>query len=192
MSKITQELTKLVSQLSPHHIAWALIILFLMLLLVLGLVVGGSIAVYRADDPFTLFGLQFGPVHTGKSPFEQAIIITDKECSTLGSGWAPYPAMAGRFPVSAGQNTDISGTIKTFNVGQEDTDGEYAHTLSIEEMPAHTHMQDGSRTHNRSCSGGCSSPLGGENDQTGSAGGNQSHNNLPPYFVVNFCKKTGN
>jgi hypothetical protein len=96
-----------------------------------------------------------------RSPLEHVIVITDAECSQLGSGWKHYAAAAGRFPLGAGQNTDASGTTKTFYTGQDDREGEYVHLLSAEEMPAHTHSQDGSATHSRRCSGDCSSLVGG-------------------------------
>ena len=78
--------------------------------------------------------------------------------------------------------------------------GETAHTLTIPELPAHTHVPAGSSTPANQ-----GSPVGNlwasENSNAYSAGfdsvmspqavsyvgGSQPHENMPPYLVINFC-----
>jgi hypothetical protein len=63
-------------------------------------------------------------------------------------------------------------------------------TLSIDQIPAHTHTENGEVTNTGSdfdLTGGNGSRFGGRN--TGSAGGGQSHENRPPYYVLAYIEK---
>ena len=92
----------------------------------------------------------------------------------------------------------------------EATGGEEKHTLSVSEIPSHTHTQNAHShtTYNRwntYCAGSCSgynSPANGSNqdgwqqDYTGSTtatnqntGGGGSHNNMQPYITVYMWKR---
>jgi len=69
----------------------------------------------------------------------------------------------------------------------EETGGSKTHTLTIAEMPAHTHeyrnpMATGLQGHQYTDHSG--------NDQTGSTGGDQPHNNVQPYITVYMWKRT--
>ena len=119
-------------------------------------------------------------------PSESAIIMTNAECSLLGDDWILYSGAAGRFPVSAGEGADVNNNRREFEIGREDTDGEYTHMLLPEEMPRHAHVQPAPSTR---CSGeNCLDA--GQDVRIGYVGGGRPHNNVPPYFVVNFCKKS--
>lgn len=85
-----------------------------------------------------------------------------------------------RFLLAAGE---------TFTAGI--TGGEVEHTLTIDEMPSHTH--GGVRRAYVENSGGASLGVsaggGGADNETGDKGGNQPHNNMPPYLVVYVWKR---
>jgi len=89
---------------------------------------------------------------------------------------------AGRVPVG------IDSGDTDFDTAEE-TGGAKTHTLTVDEMPAHTHSVPNSGSQNNSFDSGTT--VG--NDVTGtsgSAGGGQAHNNLQPYIVVYMWKRT--
>lgn len=74
------------------------------------------------------------------------------------------------------------------------TGGAKTHTLSVDEMPAHQHNQNGSVANssgysNMSLAG--NSYTGGETGhKTSKVGGGQAHNNLQPYFTCYIWCRT--
>ena len=75
------------------------------------------------------------------------------------------------------------------------TGGEAAHTLTVNEMPQHTHGPlIGSDIINYVSSGGNVGTAPGDNLQGANsvypAGGGQPHNNMPPYLAVYMWKRT--
>jgi microcystin-dependent protein len=99
------------------------------------------------------------------------------------------PNLQGSIPVHPGSN---------FVLGQ--TGGEQQHTLSISEMPQHTHVQNAANAASVSLPTGhlpgsaTSAPFYDGAPGTTmnpacvtNAGGSQPHENMSPYLVLNFC-----
>ena len=112
--------------------------------------------------------------------------MTDRDCADV-PGWATYTRAAGRLPVGAGAGVDINGVGREFRVDVEDTLGEYEHTLTEPELPAHSHeFKFGKK-------GGGKRRGSGDHDRmekphpTEPTGENLAHNNMPPTFAMNFC-----
>lgn len=100
---------------------------------------------------------------------------TIDEALTSNPGWAADTDSAGRFVLGV---SDGSG----FEYGN--TGGEVDHTLTLDEIPSHTHTV---RTNNLQADGNASNPAGivsgVQTGASGSAGGGAAHNNMPPYIA---------
>lgn len=104
------------------------------------------------------------------------------------------PDLRGRTPVGIGTGTGGGATAWTLNKQT----GEETHTLSVAEMPAHTHTTQGQ--FGSGGEGGGDSPLYYDAAQaplslqawpnTGSVGGGGVHNILQPSLGINFVIKT--
>ena len=96
------------------------------------------------------------------------------------------PDLRDRFIVGARQ--DSGGIAKTNVHGVlEKTGGEAMHTLTIAEMPAHSHTYSGHGQwggRGGDDQAGCQQP-----SVTGSTGGNQPHENCPPFYALAFIMK---
>ncbi len=95
------------------------------------------------------------------------------------------PDLRGRFPICAGQGTDYGLTNKPlWSRGGNET-----HTLTVAEMPSHNHKYW--MTNNNTCTMGKGTGMCDTNSQhdTDIIGGGQPHNNMPPYYAINFIMK---
>lgn len=85
----------------------------------------------------------------------------------------------------------LDSTDTDFDTAEE-TGGAKTHTLTVAEMPAHTHAitwnTTGAHANNNLIDGGADANLQTKN--TTSAGGGNAHNNLQPYIVVYMFKRT--
>lgn len=106
-----------------------------------------------------------------------------------GDGFTTFnlPNLQGKIPVGKNANDTDFDTLG-------ETGGEKTHTLTIAEMPEHSHLyiNDGKFGINSGAS--ANSPTWGETltttgATTGSAGEGQAHNNLQPYIVQNYIIK---
>ena len=89
------------------------------------------------------------------------------------------------------QDRFLLASGSTYSAGS--TGGEATHTLTINEMPSHTH-QTGQRASygsgNAYASIGYNNSASTSNASTSSTGGGQAHNNMPPYIAVYVWKRT--
>ena len=87
-----------------------------------------------------------------------------------------------------GQTTGITADVTFFPVGE--TGGELDHTLSVKEIPSHSHdAKIGSKDVFASGKVAGYKAATGEKI-TGSTGGDSKHNNVPPYLSVYMWKRT--
>ena len=111
------------------------------------------------------------------------------------------PDLRGRFIYGFGKNLGLQ-------FGK--TGGEEIHLLNKNELPSHSHQMNYSGNHSHNINSGKNFGISkmkiGENDagrlnslrssnsgnhlhSIGSSGGNKPHNNMPPYYVLNFIMK---
>ena len=125
-------------------------------------------------------------------------VVNDRFDATTGIGkweWLGFKLcaeMMGRFPVGywfGASNLPTEVYQSTYRTALS-TGGEKEHTLIEVELPSHTHP--GALDIGSGNDGDYDSSGGGSfnrNSDTGAAGGNQPHENRPPYTVVAFIEK---
>ena len=107
--------------------------------------------------------------------------VSTNPATLLGFGtWVAYAA--GRVPVGKA----ASGTFDT--LGEEQ--GAETHTLSIAEMPAHTHTYGKSTTSENMSIHDINGLRGAATTNTGSTGGGTAHNNIQPSITVYMWRRT--
>ena len=171
---------RVLEQLPPNDWKWTLRILIS--LVVFAVLFSACLVLAAYIQNGIVAGYAFGRTALSLPP--NIVIMMEQECTSV-KGWVPYTSAKGRIPVGAGTGMDINGVGRTFSLEDDDI-GEYVHTLSVEEMPTHSHKHPigGSGGRHR-CDGGCNNL--GNSRATDSTGGSQPHNNMPPTFTMNFC-----
>jgi microcystin-dependent protein/predicted acyltransferase (DUF342 family) len=163
----------------------------------------GTILMWSTSSAPTGYVLCDGTAQSRTTYSDLFAVIGTTYGSGDGSTTFNVPDMRSRFPLGYGQGTGL--TNRTLN----QTGGEETHTLSWNEMPAHTHtgttdlnamalLNNGATNMS-----GASNPAGPDSQTTqygtyshdhgfttNSAGGGQAHNTMPPFLVVNFIIKT--
>ena len=88
-------------------------------------------------------------------------------------------------------SNNIHSNLSNFNT-IEKTGGASTHTLSVAELPAHTHSYDRQNTSTDNISiHDITRTTGGNSSATsGSTGSGSAHNNLQPYITVYMWKRT--
>lgn len=116
------------------------------------------------------------------------IVMWSGSIGSIPSGWAlcdgsgETPDLRSRFVYGAGGSYEVGAT-----------GGEETHTLTIAEMPSHTHDIAGNT--DTSPDGGSGSVATEDttnmtlSDTALSTGGGQAHNNMPPYYALAFIMK---
>ena len=97
------------------------------------------------------------------------------------------PDMRGRVPVGAGQGDDLSERV----IGA--TDGKEVHQLTVDEMPNHSHdlvTVDGRGSlYDYPVREDLQASIVNMSNRITATGGDQPHNNMQPYLVVNYIIK---
>jgi len=111
--------------------------------------------------------------------------------ATLFTGTVWEAIGAGQVLLGVGTHSDVNAEAKTFVAG--DTGGAYNHTLSISEIPPHSHTyndQQGPPPNplNRDITSS-SSTQRFNTPQTSETGGGLKHNNMQPYLTVYMWKR---
>ena len=123
------------------------------------------------------------------SPIPQGAVLAFDLANGCPEGWLPMSDLDGRVIVSAGAN-------RAAKYGYRDIGGEEKHTLTVGEMPRHHHnlptiglndiMDDPQISAVRATNPGNFTQHPRATDPNG---GDQAHNNMPPYIALYFCKK---
>ena len=158
----------------------------------------------RQPPHFEVFALGFGSKDRVDLSMDGAVVAFDVSCPTgwtdVGNDETERGRFAGRMLIAAGPATPRANGASTTERAKNAQGGKEAHTLTLAEMPDHTHelilvQNQGSEW--AIDTGG--PPLKGSSfrqglphqRQTAPAGGGAPHNNMPPFIALYFCKKTG-
>jgi hypothetical protein len=125
------------------------------------------------------------------------VIMWYGDPNSIPNGWEIFYQMGGRFPVGAHHISTDEGLTK-YSFG--DKGGEEKHTLTVAEMPSHTHdfnnrvIINGRENPNIDGSTIAESRIPGNQynyvlNSPNETGGGQAHENRPPYLAIYFIKK---
>lgn len=106
-------------------------------------------------------------------------------------GWIRFKEAEGRFILGANARSQSDNSGKYYVSLQ---DGEERVALTVSELPSHSHLlpTDGAANGNAQSlvhSANNDEGIGPGSSKTDVTGGNQPHNNMPPYIALYYCKK---
>ena len=115
-------------------------------------------------------------------------VVNTNPSTYLGGTWVAWGS--GRVPVGVDTNQTEFDTV-------EETGGSKTHTLTVAQLPGHTHDVPSKQTAgNVSATEGERANAGGTgswasyNNKTSSTGSGEAHNNLQPYITCYMFKRT--
>lgn len=170
----------------------------LVVLLVLVVVVLVVIQMWRGDALVCANGAIFAkscdPVTAVDLPSDAVVAFAKEDGCPV--GWSEYQLAAGRFIVGVGRHSEhnrYGNPVATKKVGEKG--GEDQVKLKIDHMPSHSHqvpsrgnppepekifaLKAAARGHH----------IGRHSRPTDTTGGNQPHDNMPPYVALLYCKR---
>ena len=143
---------------------------------------------------------------SGITAAEVRSLINAQEASTSVSLLDVYPVGSVYISVlAANPSTLFGGTWVAIGTGKtlvgidssdtdfdalEETGGSKTHTLTVDEMPAHTHSMTIENTRGTGSSGAANGDSSFSTVDTSSTGGGQAHSIVQPYLVVSMWKRT--
>jgi hypothetical protein len=113
-------------------------------------------------------------------------VTADNPSATIGGTWERWGN--GKFPVAVDESNESFASAEL-------TGGEYEHTLTVDELPEHSHIVtvpisgEAYETKNNGNSSYSVAVSGSIDLQTDSIGGGLAHNNIPPYITCYFWKR---
>ena len=158
--------------------------------------IGISVFLFRQNSSLQQSSVNIPVAYAQTAETVPAGTVVAFDLSACPTGWSEFTAGRGRAII--GTNPTAGGGISVRTLGQ--TGGEETHTLTINEIPAHDHpAATGSQFVQVIFSGGGGSiySLGANlgswslpvSPTTGSTGGGQAHNNMPPFIALLYCQK---
>lgn len=138
----------------------------------------GTIVMWATNTPPEGWLLCNGK-EVSRAAYAELFKVLGTSVGAAGSSSFKIPDLSGRFPL---------GTSNTHNL--HSTGGEEAHTLTIDEIPPHSHSIGGNIVQRGSGSDAfrelAGAYPGGSNADSNNNGGGQPHNNMPPFYGINF------